>query len=74
MRTRDTSDKAAAIQEQLHDALGPEGRFELALRMSHLAREFAKAGVRHRHPGFTEREIARELTREFYGHSIRDER
>jgi hypothetical protein len=37
MRSRDTSAKAAAIQEKLHDALGPEGRFELAMRMSELA-------------------------------------
>jgi hypothetical protein len=74
MRARDTSAKAAAIQEKLHDALGPEGRFELALRMSHLAREFAKAGVRHRHPEFTDEEVARELARLFYGRSGRDER
>jgi hypothetical protein len=68
MHSRDTSAKAAAIQERLHDALGPEGRFELAMRMSELAREFAKAGVRERHPDFTEREVLRELARFLYGH------
>ncbi|HYK05977.1 MAG TPA: hypothetical protein VE974_29810 [Thermoanaerobaculia bacterium] len=67
MRARDTSAKAAVIQEKLHDALGPEGRFQLALRMSHLAREFAKAGVRERHPDFTASEVDRELARLFYG-------
>jgi hypothetical protein len=69
MRARDTSAKAAAIQEKLHDALGPEGRFQLALRMSELAREFAKAGVRERHPHFTANEVDRELARLFYGYT-----
>lgn len=67
MRARDTSEKAAAIQERLHDDLGPEGRFRLAMRMSELAREFAKAGLRERNPDLTEREVLRELARLFYG-------
>jgi hypothetical protein len=67
MRPRDTSAKAAAIQEKLHDSLGPEGRFRLAMRMSELAREFAKAGVRDRHPEFSEEEVLREIARLFYG-------
>lgn len=67
MRARDTSEKAAAIQDELHRALGPEGRFELAMRMSELARDFAKAGVRARYPDRTEAEVLRELTKIFYG-------
>lgn len=67
MRALDTSEKAAAIQERLHDELGPEGRFRLAMRMSDLAREFAKAGVRERNPDLTEREILRELALFLYG-------
>ena len=75
MHTRDTSAKAAAIQERLHDDLGPEGRFLLAMRMSELAREFAKAGVRERNPDLTEGEVVRELARLFYGRANdRDER
>lgn len=73
MHARDTSAKAAAIQEKLHDALGPEGRFQLAMRMSELAREFAKAGVRDRRPDFTDTEVLRELARLFYGHANEDE-
>lgn len=72
MRARDTSAKAAAIQERLHDELGPEGRFRLAMSMSELAREFARAGVRERHPGFTEEEVSRELARLFYGRARRE--
>lgn len=66
MRARDTSENAAAVQEKLHDSLGPEGRFRLAMRLSTLAREFAKAGVRDRHPELSEREVMRELARIFY--------
>lgn len=37
------------------------------MRMSELAREFAKAGVRAQNPTLTEAEVLRELTRIFYG-------
>jgi hypothetical protein len=67
MHARDTSTKAAEIQDKLHDAMGPEGRFRLAMRMSELAREFAKAGVRDQHPQFTEDQVLQELARLFYG-------
>jgi len=67
MRSRDTSERAAAIQEQLHDALDVEGRFQLAMRMSELAREFAKAGLRDRRPELGEHELLRELARTLYG-------
>jgi hypothetical protein len=67
MGTRDTSAKAAAIQDKLHDALGPEGRLRLAMKMSDLAREFAKAGVRDRHPELADHEVLQELASIFYG-------
>jgi len=67
MHARDTSPQAAAIQDKLHDQLGPEGRFHLAMRMSELAREFAKAGIRDQHPTFREDQILEELSRLFYG-------
>ncbi|HEV7239479.1 MAG TPA: hypothetical protein VGQ36_09580 [Thermoanaerobaculia bacterium] len=70
MHARDTSEKAAAVQDQLHDAIGPEGRVLLAMRLSALAREFALAGVRERHPEYTEAEVLRELGRELYGRSF----
>jgi hypothetical protein len=67
MGARDTSAKAAAIQDKLHDAMGPEGRLRLAMKMSDLAREFAKAGVRDRHPQLADDEVLRELANIFYG-------
>ena len=67
MRPRDTSEKAAAIQDRLQDALGPSGRFELAMQLSELAREFALAGVRDRHPDWSDAQLRRELVRILYG-------
>lgn len=67
MLARDTSAKAAAIQDALHEKLGPEGRFHLAMRMSELAREFAKAGLRNQHPNYTDEQIAKEIAAAFYG-------
>lgn len=68
MRARDTSPKAAAILDRVHDELGPEGRFELALEMSRLAREFAKAALRDEHPTYSDEELTRELTRRLHPH------
>ena len=67
MRARDTSDRAAALQDELHDKLGPEGRIQLAMRMSDLAREFAIAGLRSQRPDVAEEDFLRELARELYG-------
>jgi hypothetical protein len=67
MRALDTSEKAAALQDELHDRLGPGGRIQLAMRLSDLAREFAKAGLRSRRPDIPEADLSRELVRELYG-------
>ncbi|MCR4341457.1 MAG: hypothetical protein NUW01_16390 [Gemmatimonadaceae bacterium] len=61
MRALDTSVEAAAMQHRLHQALGTEARVALAKSASELAREFAKAGLRDRHPEYTEEELLREL-------------
>lgn len=66
MRARDTSEEAERIQDELHQRLGPEGRFELAMRMSELAREFARSGLRNQHPDLTDEEFRRELVRVLY--------
>jgi hypothetical protein len=67
MRPRDTSERAAAVQSDLQDSIGPEERVSLAVKASDFAREFAKAALRQRHPTFTEDQIARELIQQLYG-------
>ena len=64
MRSRDTSEQAAAVQNRLQSALSPEERFVLALKYSDLAREFAKAALRRRYAALAEPEINRELIRQ----------
>lgn len=70
MRALDTSAAAGAVQHRLHQALGTEARFALAMSMSELAREFAKAGLRDRHPEYAEAKLLRELTNKLHGRLI----
>jgi hypothetical protein len=67
MRARDTTEKAAAIHAGLNRAMGPERRFCAAMELSDFVRELAKAGLRSRHPEYTEAAVMRELMRQLYG-------
>jgi hypothetical protein len=67
VRPRDTTEKAAAVVAELNRALGPERRFIQALELSDFLRQFAKAGLRSRHPEYSEEELMRALTLQFYG-------
>jgi hypothetical protein len=63
----DTTADAASVQTEIHRHLGLQGRFRLAIEMSELVREFAKAGVRSRHPDLDERGVLAKLMHELYG-------
>jgi hypothetical protein len=63
MRSRDTSEKVARIQDEVQERLGPEGRLALALEMSALARAFAIAGLREERPGLSDAELTREYAK-----------
>lgn len=67
MRPLDTSERAAAIQDELHRALGADGRVRMAMEMSDLAREFSLAGIRARHPELTGAELSRTFIEQLYG-------
>ncbi len=67
MRSRDTSEKAATIAADANRALGAERRFEQALELSDLLREMAKAGLRARHPEYSDEELIRALTVQLHG-------
>lgn len=60
---QDTTPEARALQDEIHRRMGPERRFELAWELSLLAREFALAGIRREHPGFSESETMQEYVR-----------
>ena len=68
VRSRDTSERASAVQAQLQRALSPEESVQLALRFSEFAREFAKAALREQYPGLAAPEINRILIRQLHGH------
>lgn len=55
----------AAVEMQLRILRGLTGaqRLQIALEMSDLAREFSRAGLRARHPDWTDAEVTRELVR-----------
>jgi hypothetical protein len=67
VRPRDTTEKAAAVVAKLNRALGPERRFIQALELSDFLRQMAKAGLRSRHPEYTDEDLMRALTLQFYG-------
>lgn len=67
MRALDTSPEAAAIQERIHRQLSPSGRLELAIELTDVARAFSIAGIRHRHPEYSEQDAIRALAEQLYG-------
>lgn len=67
VRPRDTTEKAAAVVAELNRALGPERRFLQALELSDFLRQMAKAGLRSRHPEYSDEDLMRALTLQFYG-------
>jgi hypothetical protein len=54
---------AEAMQIEILRHLSGSQRLRIAFEMTELAREFAKAGIRARHPGWSERQVSRELLR-----------
>jgi hypothetical protein len=59
----DTSPEAAAFQIDAWRRLGPEGRVELAARLSDEIRAVSLAGIRERHPEYSEAQAFRALLR-----------
>jgi hypothetical protein len=53
----DTSSEAAAVQVEVFRRAGPEGRLRMALEMSEEMARVVDAGVRMRHPEYTDDEV-----------------
>lgn len=60
----DTSAEAEEVQLAVLRRLGPERRSELAAQWSDAMRETAMAGIRHRHPEFSDRRVVLEYARQ----------
>ena len=67
MSANDTTPAAAAIQLMLYRRLGPSGRAQIAADLSDAVRETALAGIRRRHPEYTEAEVRQSFLELVYG-------
>jgi hypothetical protein len=66
MRPLDTTPEAYALQARIHASMTGEQRLLLALEVSYLSRAFAKAGIRSRHPEWSEERVDREFRRSLF--------
>ncbi|HEY7375703.1 MAG TPA: hypothetical protein VIF57_26335 [Polyangia bacterium] len=67
MQARDTTVASHAAQVEAYRRLGPAGRVRVAARLSADTRALARAGIRARHPSYTEEEVDLALRRIIYG-------
>ena len=66
----DTSLDAFEVQTRAYRALGPEGRVQVLAELSEAVRAVAMAGIRSRHPHYTEEETRQALYRLLLGDDL----
>lgn len=66
----DTDPSAFQAQLDFYRRIGPEARVRLAFQMSEQAREISKAGIRMRHPEYTEDQLQHALFRLLLGETL----
>ena len=57
IRSADTSKEAQLKQLEVLRSLGPAGRLKLTMDLCDNLRNITKAGIRHRHPKYTEQQV-----------------
>lgn len=67
MPVTDTTPRAAEAQLQRYREATPAQRVQVAVELSDAVRATALAGIRRRHPEYSEREVAAEFLRLVYG-------
>lgn len=67
MHPRDTSAASHAAQLAAYRRLGPERRARLAGRLSEDTRALTRAGIRARHPDYTDVDVEHAFRRLLYG-------
>jgi hypothetical protein len=60
---QDTDAAAYEVQRQIYSQLGGKGRLAIAFRLTDSVRRFALAGIRTRHPDYTEAQVAQAFAR-----------
>jgi hypothetical protein len=66
MRPLDTTPEIHEMQARIHKAMTGEERLLLAVEISYLAHAFAKAGIKSRHPEWSEQQVTREFRRSLF--------
>jgi hypothetical protein len=67
MPVSDTTPRAAAIHLQMYREAGTSRRARIAAELSDAIRETAIAGIRRRHPEYSEHDVATAFLRLVYG-------
>jgi hypothetical protein len=70
VRPRDTTADGHAVQLSVYRRLGASGRARLAASLSADTRRLARAGIRARHPDYTEEQVELALRRTIYGDDL----
>lgn len=73
VRSPDTSTEAARRQVEIFRRLTGSERVEMALSMSEAARELTVAGIRHRHPDWTDEQVHHALLVQLHGADVAEE-
>jgi hypothetical protein len=63
----DTTEEAARVQREVYRQMSPAQRLELIFEMNLHLRELLAAGVRNRHPKYTEAEVKLAVIRLWLG-------
>jgi hypothetical protein len=58
-------DEGLQKQIELYRAMTPQRRLQISFELDELARQLARAGVRHQHPHWGTEQIEREVARRF---------
>jgi hypothetical protein len=66
----DTSLEAARVQHAVYRRMSPERRLHLAFQMTASARKLSAAGVRARHPEYTDRQVELAVIRMMLGEEL----
>ena len=70
VRSLDTSPEAARRQLEIFRRMSGSERVEMALSMSEAARELTVAGIRHRHPDWTDDQVHHALLMQLHGADV----
>lgn len=70
VRSLDTSPEAARRQNEIFRRMSGPQRVEMAFRMSEAARELTVAGIRHRHPDWTDEQVHHAFLEHLHGPDV----